>query len=155
MPGRMEKLHVLVAGGGVAALEAMIALRKLAGELVEVELVSAGRGLLLPAAVGSRALRARDRRSLRSRLPRARVRRASQPRHRWSAVDADERRVRTGRNASLGYDVLLIAIGARPREALPGALTFRGAGRRQALRGPPQRPRARLVGSVAFAVPEA
>ena len=40
VPGRPEKLHVLVAGGGVAALEAMVALRKLAGELVEVELVS-------------------------------------------------------------------------------------------------------------------
>jgi sulfide:quinone oxidoreductase len=40
MPSRNDKLHVLVAGGGVAALEAMVALRKLAGELVDVELVS-------------------------------------------------------------------------------------------------------------------
>ena len=40
MPRGSDKLHVLVAGGGVAALEAMVALRKLAGELVDVELVS-------------------------------------------------------------------------------------------------------------------
>ena len=37
---RSDKLHVLIAGGGVAALEAMVALTKLAGELVDVELVS-------------------------------------------------------------------------------------------------------------------
>lgn len=39
MPAKDGK-HVLIAGGGVAALEAMVALRDLAGELVEVELIS-------------------------------------------------------------------------------------------------------------------
>jgi len=37
------------------------------------------------------------------------------------AVDGDERSVRTSRSAGFAYDVLLIAIGARPREAIPGA----------------------------------
>ena len=36
VPGSSDKLHVLVAGGGVAALEAMVALQKLAGELVDI-----------------------------------------------------------------------------------------------------------------------
>jgi hypothetical protein len=40
---RDAKLHVLIAGGGVAALEAMVALRKHAAGLVEIELVSPDR----------------------------------------------------------------------------------------------------------------
>ena len=44
----------------------------------------------------------------------------------FASVDADDRRIRTSRNATFDYDALLIAAGARPREAVPGALTFRG-----------------------------
>ena len=125
MPRRSDKLHVLVAGGGVAALEAMVALRKLAGELVEVELLSPdtdffyrplsvaepfGLGEVLRFDLTSLARGCAARHSLGSLV----------------AVRADERRVWTSRNASFTYDALLIAIGARPREAIPGALTFRG-----------------------------
>ncbi|MGH3043298.1 MAG: FAD-dependent oxidoreductase, partial [Gaiellaceae bacterium] len=43
-----------------------------------------------------------------------------------TSIDADAHEVRTSRNATFEYDFLLIATGARPREAVPGALTFRG-----------------------------
>jgi len=125
MPHGSDKLHVLVAGGGVAALEAMVALRKLAGELVDVELVSPdtdffyrplsvaepfGLGQVLRFDLASLARGCGARHSLGSLV----------------AVRAEDKRIWTSRNASFPYDALLIAIGARPREAIPGALTFRG-----------------------------
>src|SRR5262245_33666248 len=43
MPRRGNRYHVLIAGGGVAALEAMVALRTIAEERVEIELLSPDR----------------------------------------------------------------------------------------------------------------
>ncbi len=45
---------------------------------------------------------------------------------RVAAVDPDRRLVVTAEQEELPYEVLLLALGAVPREALPGALTFRG-----------------------------
>ena len=42
------------------------------------------------------------------------------------SVDPDARRVVTQDRAMIGYDALVLAVGARPRVAVPGALTFRG-----------------------------
>jgi sulfide:quinone oxidoreductase len=125
MPRGPDKLHVLVAGGGVAALEAMVALGKLAGELVDVELVSPDtdffyRPLAVAQPFGLGEV-------LRFDLPS--LARGCGARHSLGSVVAvrgEDKRVWTSRNASFTYDALLIAIGARPREALPGALTFRG-----------------------------
>ena len=69
------------------------------------------------------------------------------------AVDADEHRVRTSRNVTHGYDVLLIAVGARPREALPGALTFRGEADVRLFQGLLSDLERGVVRRVAFAVP--
>ena len=41
-------------------------------------------------------------------------------------VDPKRRVARTREGAELDYDALLIAVGARTMEALPGALTYRG-----------------------------
>ncbi len=119
------KHRVLIAGGGVAALEAMVALHELAGELVEVELVSPDLDFFYrplsvaePFGVGN---------VLRFDLPT--LTRGCGATHRLGslvAVHPDRHRVRTARNTTIGYDSLLIAAGARPREAVPGALTFRG-----------------------------
>ena len=43
MPGRPDRYRVLIAGGGVAALEAMVALRTLAEDRVDIELLSPDR----------------------------------------------------------------------------------------------------------------
>jgi sulfide:quinone oxidoreductase len=45
---------------------------------------------------------------------------------RLAAVDAEGRTVRTVRGDTLDYDALLVAVGARPDIAIPGALTFSG-----------------------------
>jgi sulfide:quinone oxidoreductase len=125
MPSRADKLRVLVAGGGVAALEAMLALRQLAGELVDVELVSPDadffyRPLAVAEPFGLGEVLRFDLTSLV---------RGCGARHSLGtlvAVRADDQRIWTSRNASFPYDVLVIAVGTRPREAVPGALTFRG-----------------------------
>ena len=36
------------------------------------------------------------------------------------AVNGEKRSVRTSRGATFSYDLLLVAVGARPREAIPG-----------------------------------
>jgi sulfide:quinone oxidoreductase len=118
-------MNVLIAGGGVAALEAMVALRSLAGDRVDVGLLAPDydffyRPLSVAEPFGAGEAHRFDLRSL------------AQGCGAWHAlgslvaVDVDRRSVRTSRGASLGYDVLLVAVGARPREAIPGALTFRG-----------------------------
>ncbi|MGH3044859.1 MAG: NAD(P)/FAD-dependent oxidoreductase [Gaiellaceae bacterium] len=116
---------VLIAGGGVGALEAMVALRRTAGELVDVELISPDRDFFYrPLAVGEPFGLGEV---LRFDIPT--LARGCGATHRLgtiTSVDADAHEVRTSRNATFAYDVLLIAIGARPREAVPGALTFRG-----------------------------
>jgi sulfide:quinone oxidoreductase len=118
-------MNVLIAGGGVAALEAMVALKSLAGEQVDVGLLAPDydffyRPLSVTEPFGAGEVHRFDLAGL------------AQGCGAWHAlgslvaVDGDRRSVRTSQGASLGYDVLLVAVGARPREALPGALTFRG-----------------------------
>lgn len=116
---------VLVAGGGVAALETALALRTLAPGLVDVELVAPElhfyyRPLAVAEPFG--------------------VGRA----HRWeladlvhsagaafalgelAGIDAGARQAELESGLRIGYDSLVLACGARPETAVPGALTFRG-----------------------------
>lgn len=126
MAGQGSEAHrVLIAGGGVAALEAMVALRALAEERVEIELVSPDRDFFYrPLSVaepfGAGEVHRFDLASL--------VWDCGARHHLGSlvAVYPDERWVRTSRNVRFDYDTLLLALGARPRETLAGALTFRG-----------------------------
>src|SRR6266511_3676231 len=116
------RFRVVVAGGGVAALEAMVALRELAGELVDVT--------ILARACGAR------------HHPGA-----------LAAVYPDQRRLRTSRLVELAYDALLVAIGVTARQALPGALTFRGPQDVHALRALVGDLEAGRSNCVAFVVP--
>ena len=117
---------MLVAGGGVAALEAMVALRTMAEGEVDVELLSPDQDFFYrPLAVAEPfgrggALRF-DLRALAT---------GCAARHRvgtLASVDPGERRARTGHGESLSYDSLLIATGARRQIALPGSLSYRGS----------------------------
>lgn len=146
------RTHVVIAGGGVAALEAMVALRELAGDLVEIELVSADSDFFYrPLAVGepfgvSEVLRF-DLSTL------ARGCGATHHLGTFTSLDAEAHQLLTSRNATFSYDVLLIAVGAQAREAVPGALTFRGEVDVPVLRGLLSDVERGLVGQVAFAVP--
>jgi sulfide:quinone oxidoreductase len=119
--------RVVIAGGGVAGLETLLALRRLAEERVEIQLVAPERDFVYKPLATAEPFG----------LGRAR-------RFDLAAIAADhgagyvpdgivsvepERRVAITRGSEeLPYDALVIATGARAREALPGALTFWGVG---------------------------
>ena len=134
MAHRNGRLRVVIAGGGVAALEAMVALRTLAEERVEISLLAPDRDFFYrPLAVaepfGAGEVLRFDLAGLAS---------GCAARHYFGslvAVRAEDHRLRTSRNVWIDYDALLIAVGVRAREALPGALTFRSQADVGAIRG--------------------
>ena len=114
-------LRVLIAGGGVAALEAVLALRSLAGDRVRLE-------LLAPATAF-----AQRQYSVRSPFggesaPEVSFDLSHVRHHSGSlaVVDAERREVVTTDGGTLRYDRLIVAAGARPVEAVRGATLFRG-----------------------------
>jgi sulfide:quinone oxidoreductase len=116
--------RVVIAGGGVAAIEALLALRAgIAGHAVDVTIVAPGEWLTYrPLAVREPFGDAPPRRyglaeictDLGATLHRAVL----------TGVDAAERSVVTGTGARLPYDSLVIATGGRAVPSLEGAHTF-------------------------------
>jgi sulfide:quinone oxidoreductase len=116
-------LRVVVAGGGIAAVETLLALRGLAGDRVDLTLVSpAGELLYRPETVrepfgGPPAARYRleaicadvDAKLLVDRM---------------RSVDDEARRVKLEHGGWLDYDVLVIAVGAVPEAVFEYAHTF-------------------------------
>jgi sulfide:quinone oxidoreductase len=125
MSDHVPMSRVVIAGGGVAALEAALALRELASELVDVELVAPDADFTYrPLAVAEPFLAGEVRRFPLHALVEAAS--ASLCSARVTGVDPARRIVRTDVAGELEYDALLLALGARSRQAIPGALTFRG-----------------------------
>jgi len=118
-------LHVVVAGGGVAGLEAILALTDLAGDRVRTTLIAPESELVVKALwtaepFGVDRARRHAVRSVTSALP-------VEGRHdRVLSVDPAGRTVALGAG-EMAYDVLVLAPGGRPRPAYPAAITF-GAG---------------------------
>lgn len=117
--------RVVIVGGGVAALEATLALRALGADRLELVIVSADPvfryrplSVLTPfdhdpaPEVPLSALAASER----AELIVGEV----------SAVDTDARIVRTAPGGVIPYDVLIACLGAAPIMAVPGAVTFGG-----------------------------
>ena len=125
MPAMRDRSRVLVAGGGVAALECMLALQALAPDAVSVELLAPERHFTYrPLAVvepfGRHAVR---------RFPLATIaadRGVTLHRDALARVHPDDNLVETQGGVELAYDALVLAVGARPVEAVRGAITFRG-----------------------------
>jgi sulfide:quinone oxidoreductase len=120
-----DPLRVLVAGGGVAALETVLALHTLAGHRVKIELLApAGEYVERPSSVLSPFSGAPAPRVPLDALPTLGV-----VRHRGAlaAVDPDRCEVRTTDGGWLSYDRLVVAPGAHATDGVPGAVTFRGA----------------------------
>jgi sulfide:quinone oxidoreductase len=143
--------RVLVAGGGVAGLEALLALRALAGDLVDLELLAPEpRFWYRPLAV-TEPFRPGGVDSLELAAVAEAVG-AGFTLDRLASVDVDTQTARTADGATIHYDELVIACGALPRRTLDGALTFRGPADREAfgaLLGELERG---IVRSVAFVV---
>jgi len=121
--------RVIVAGGGIAAMEAVLALRAVAGMRVEIELISPNAELRYPPLEVVEPFGLEPPRvELDAALAELGVR------HRLDAVTAVEPReheLRTRGGATLHYEALVLALGARPVPGPSGMITFGDpAGRR-------------------------
>ncbi len=118
--------RVVVCGGGVAGAEALLALRALAGDLVELHLVSptsefAYQPLAVAAPFGLAETHRFDLADL------ARDVGAELHEDMLALVDVDGRCVRLQSGTRLHYDAVLVAVGPQRRRWLDGALHFGGA----------------------------
>src|SRR5438876_7068322 len=123
---KRKPIHVVVAGAGVAGLETALALQALAEGLVSVELVAPETEFTYRPLAVAEPFRVGEMR----RFPLERLVHAAGAELRRGAlvsVDADGKTVTLEDGAMLAYDALVLALGARPRAVVPGALTFRGS----------------------------
>jgi sulfide:quinone oxidoreductase len=119
-------MRVLIAGGGVAALETMIALKALAEDRVEITLLAPDRDFFYrPLAVAEPFGVGEVQRFDLATLAQG----CDAEYHLGSlvAVYQEERWIRTSRNLRYDYDALVIAVGTQSRDAFPGAVTFRSS----------------------------
>jgi sulfide:quinone oxidoreductase len=144
--------RVVIAGAGVAGLEALAAMHELAGDRVDVTLVSPSTSF-----------------SLRADTVTAPFGRAASPPHDIATIATDhdalllrdglaevhraECAITTRGGREVPYDALLVAVGGRPRTAFADALTFRGARDVDAMRKLVADVDAGRAQSVAFVVP--
>jgi sulfide:quinone oxidoreductase len=123
-PGGPEAVRrrVLVAGGGPAALELVLALRAIAPQGADVTLLAPGRHFT------HRTLADGESRTVRLPLAALAQRlRLTHVRDALDRVDDAARVVHTQDGVRLPYDTAVLAVGARLIGAVPGALTYRGA----------------------------
>ena len=129
-----NRAQVVIAGGGVAALEALIALSELAPHRVRVTLVTPGADFVSrPQVIGESFARGR-----RSQVALARVARDFGATHLAGsvvAVDAARRIARLGSGEELAYDSLLVATGGRRMPAYEHAETIGDDTAAEALHG--------------------
>lgn len=149
---RAEPHDVLIAGGGVAALEALLALRALAGENVRITLLAPEHDFVVRAS------------SVLEPFGRGEARRISmasiageQGAHlvidALAAVDPERCVATTESGRELPYETLVVALGAVPEPAFPGAVTFAGPGDRQAMRDVLEEAEFGEIAHLAFAAP--
>jgi sulfide:quinone oxidoreductase len=143
---------VVIAGGGVAALEAALTLREVGEERVSVEVLAPEpsfwyRPVAVAEPFGLGEVRHFDLGRLVQGIG------AFVTLGALAGVDVDRREARTTSGAALRYDALLIACGAVPEPAVGGALTFRGPADSAAMRDVLGEIERGDVGRVAFAVP--
>ena len=145
-------IKVMIAGGGVAALEALMALHELAGDRISLELVTptpefAYRPLAVAEPFGLGEARRYD------------VVRIAADHHAAvhiagiKSVDTARHTVVTWDGRELPFDILLVAVGAHPTASIPGSVMVQGPGYTGRFRTLLRDLDERRVHNVAFAVP--
>jgi sulfide:quinone oxidoreductase len=149
----MSDFNVVVCGGGIAAIEGVLRLRKLAGASVDIQLVAPNDELV------QRPLAVRQPFAFGppNRYPLERI--ASDTGADWIKdtlgwVDADARVAHTGEGRELAFDALLVAVGARQVEPYEHVRTFSDARADEAFQGVVQDIEDGYADSVAFLLPD-
>jgi len=119
------RLRVLIAGGGIAAMEALLALRSVAGHLVSVTVLAPEPELVYRPVTVAEAFGRAEARSYQVADIVA-DEQAELVQDSLEHVDSDRHTVVSGSGARIPYDALVVAIGARTTAGLPGALMFGG-----------------------------
>jgi sulfide:quinone oxidoreductase len=144
--------HILIAGGGVAALEALIALRDLGGDEPRVTLLAPDADFVYrPMSVAEPFCLGHA-----QRHPLASITRefgATLVRDSLAEVEPGARTVTTGSGDTIAYDSLLIAVGARQETMYRNAITFGAEGARELLSGLLSDLELGYVKRIAFVVP--
>jgi sulfide:quinone oxidoreductase len=147
-----DQTKVTIVGGGVAALEAMIALRQLAEERVEIELVTpTPEWSYRPLAVAEPFGLGEAKRYDLVRI--ARDHGAAMHLAGVQSVRPEAHELLTWDGRTLDYELLLLAIGAQPTTAIPGSVTVQGPGYTGRFRTVLHQLEQRRITRVAFAVP--
>jgi sulfide:quinone oxidoreductase len=144
--------QVLIAGAGVAGLEAALALQALAADEVSVELVAPEAEFTYRPLAVTEPFRVGEVK----RFPLRKLTEAAGARLQTGSlatVDPERKVVTLENGQERSYDILLLALGARPREAVAGALTFRGPQDGPALTALLEKTTAGEIHRIAFAVP--
>ena len=145
------KTRVLIAGGGVAALEAALALRELAEERVAVELLAPEPHFWYrPLSVAEPFELGETHRYEMAALAAAAG--ATCTLGTLEGVDAIGHQAKTS-VGEIPYDILLVAVGAVPTPAVPGAITFRGPADTERIRTLLEEVASGDVSRIAFALP--
>jgi sulfide:quinone oxidoreductase len=124
-PFAHDNPRVIIAGGGVAAVETLLALRELAEDRIEIELLAPDPHFVYRPMVVAEAFGIGEE----HRFDLSRVcddQGAALRVDGLSCVDAERHVVQTTTGVEVEYDALVVARGARAREAVPGAVTFSG-----------------------------
>ena len=121
-----RKPRVVIAGGGVAGIETLLALRDLAGERVDIEIVAPEREFTYRPLSVAGPFDLGDP----PRFELAAIARDLGATHRQDAIVAvrpAQRVALTQSGVEVPYDALVVTSGAEPGEAFSGAFTYRGA----------------------------
>lgn len=147
---RDTPFRALIAGGGPAALEAVLTLRELAPSLDVALLAPGAHHVYRPLSTVEPFARSKVR-----RYPLAKLADLDVAVHHDAVmrVDAEERLVITDAGREIPYDGLLMATGAQAMRAVPRALTFEGPSQVEAMHGLVQDIEGGYTRSVAFVAP--
>jgi sulfide:quinone oxidoreductase len=126
--------RVLIAGGGIAGIEAALAVRAFTGPASHVVVIDPGRRFTVPGTATARAFGMGTGVDLRLADVVHRAG-ATLVNGRVASVDPGRHMVTLDGGEVVTYDALVLAVGARPVPAVPGALTFAGAPDIDAVRG--------------------
>jgi sulfide:quinone oxidoreductase len=147
-----KRTSVLIAGGGIAGIEALLALRDLAGDRIEVTLAAPTpefvyKPMTVQAPFSSEPAIRLDLAALVSEKGGTFVQEGVR------RVDPDRHAADLGDGTSLGYDAAIICVGAKPRAAFGHAETLRTSGEPIDIDALLRRAAEHESGRIAFVVP--